>query len=177
MRLRVFRAAFVVVAALSAAATAAAGEGDVVQSDNLGMNVVTWNLSQGTFDSVFDKPVLSEFVGLHRYFWQDVRLGMNIQVSEALYPPKKGDPLRTFALLPQIGWNCGGPFFVAGVFTFAPITNGTERLVLGVQAVGGASFEIVPRVKLSAAIEVPYNFFPDQTIGLTPLAGVSFRLD
>ncbi len=162
---------------LSAPSAAAAEAGDVVQTDNLGMNVVTWNLSKGTKKTVADEQVLSEFVGAHGYFAKDLRLGMNLQFSEQLAPaPAEGGRFRTFALLPQIGWNVHDPFFVAAIFTFAPRTSGGANLVLGVQALGGVAFEVAEGVKLSFALEVPYNFHPDHTIGLTPLAGLSFRL-
>ncbi len=154
-----------------------AEKGDFVQSDNLGMNMVTWNLSKGTTTTVADAKVLSEFVGLHYYFAKDVRVGLNLQFSEQLDPePKTGDRFRTFALLPQIGWNISGPLFVAAIFTIAPRTGGGGNLVLGVQALAGASFPISERVRFSVALELPYNFYPDQTIGLTPLLGLSIRL-
>jgi hypothetical protein len=165
------------VLALGSTPVSAAEPGDLVQVDNLGMNVVTWNLSKDTHKTVADEQVLSEFVGLQYYPWKDVRLGLNLQFSEQLNPaPKTGSRFRTFALLPQVGWNVGGPFFVAGILTIAPWTAGGANLILGVQALGGVAFEIAPRVKLSVALEVPINFYPDWTVGLTPLAGVSFRL-
>jgi len=158
--------------------TAVAAEaGDILQTDNLGMNMATWNLSKGTQTTVSDAQVLSEFVGAHYFPWKDVRVGVVFQFSEQLNPtPKAGDAFRTFAVLPQIGWNLYGPLFVAGIFTFAPRTAGGGNLVLGVQALGGVAFEVAKGVKISAALEVPYNFYPDQTIGLTPLVGASFIL-
>jgi hypothetical protein len=176
MRIHHASAAALVLASVSASASAAE-PGDVVQVDNLGMNMVTWNLSKGTHKTVADEQVLSEFVGAHVYAWKDVRLGMNVQFSEQLAPePETGGRFRTFALLPQIGWNIHAPFFVAAIFTYAPRTNGGAHTILGVQALGGVAFPIASRVKLSAALEVPYNFYPDQMLGLTPLVGVSFTL-
>ncbi len=149
----------------------------VVQTDTLGMNLATWNFTKGSATTIADAQVLSEFVGAHYYVGKDVRLGMNLQFSEQLAPQlQAGSPFRIFALLPQVGWNVGGPFFVAGTLTLAPFTGGGWSWVLGVQAVGGAAWEIAKRVKLTAAIEVPYNFYPAQTLGLTPLLGASFRL-
>lgn len=162
---------------LTTVEASAAEPGDVVQTDNLGMSMVAWNLSKGTRKTVGDEQVLTEFVGAHAYAWRDVRLGMNLQFSEQLGPePRTGGRLRTFALLPQVGWNVAGPVFLAAVFTVAPHTSGARDLVLGVQAVGGVAFEVARGVKLAVALEVPYNFYPDQTMGLTPLAGAAFRL-
>lgn len=153
------------------------GAGKVLQTDTLGMNVVTWNLAKGTATTVADAQVVSEFVGAHYQLWKDVRLGMNLQFSEQLAPQvQAGNPFRLFALLPQVGWNVWGPFFVAGTLTIAPFTNGGWNWVLGVQAVGGAGWKVSKRVTLSAAVEVPYNFYPAQTLGITPLLGASFRL-
>ncbi len=162
---------------LTSAAVLAAEKGDFAQSDNLGMNMVTWNLSKGTNTTVGDAKVLSEFVGLHYYFAKDVRVGLNFQFSEQLAPdPATGGRFRTFALLPQIGWNVTGPLFVAAILTIAPRTAGGANLVLGVQALAGASFPVTERVRFSVALELPYNFFPDQTVGITAYAGISVSL-
>lgn len=166
------------VLALWPGAAWAAEKGEVVQADNLGMNTITWNLSKGTHTTVTDAQVLSEFVGGHYYFAKDARVGLMMQFSEQLNPePKTGNRFRTFAVLPQVGWNVHGPLFVAGIFTVAPRTAGGANLVLGVQGLVGVGFEVASRVKLTAALEVPYNFYRDQTIGLTPLLGASIRLD
>ncbi len=158
-------------------AEAAPGAGKVVQTDTFGMNVATWNFTKGSTATVADAQVLSEFVGVHYYEWKDVRLGMNLQFSEQLAPQlQAGNPFRIFAFLPQVGWNVGGPFFVAGTLTIAPFTNGAWSWVLGVQAVGGAAWEVAKGVKVTTAVEIPYNFYPAQTLGLTPLLGASFRL-
>src|SRR5690242_1227160 len=109
------RGAWVVAVLLSSGLSGAAEPGDLLQTDNLGMNLVTWNLSKATHKTVADEQVLSEFVGAHVFPWKDVRLGLNLQFSEQLNPePKSGSRFRTFALLPQVGWNIHPPFFVAG---------------------------------------------------------------
>jgi len=178
IRSRLVRAVLPGLFALWAGAAAAAEKGEVVQADNLGMNVVTWNLSKGTHTTVGDAQVLSEFAGAHYYFRKDVRVGLMMQFSEQLNPPPKvGSRFRTFALLPQVGWNVRGPLFVAGILTVAPRTAGGANLVLGVQGLVGVGVAVARRVKLTAALEVPYNFYRDQTIGLTPLLGASIRLD
>jgi len=169
-------ASFAMIALLADSAVAAEA-GEVVQTDNLGMNLVTWNLSKGTHKTVGDERVLSEFVGAHVYVAEDVRIGMNLQFSEQLSPePASGGRFRTFAFLPQVGWNFHEPFFVAAIATIAPRTAGGANTLLGVQALGGAAFAIADGVKVGIALEVPYNFYPEHTIGLTPIAGLSFRL-
>jgi len=84
--------------------------------------------------------------------------------------------LATFALLPQIGWHFADPFFAALVFTFAPVTSGRAQLDLGFQAVLGAGFKVAEEVSVNAALEVPWNFRIRNTIGITPLLGLSFKL-
>lgn len=155
--------------------------GTIIQTDALGMNMVTWNLTKGTNTTVGNEQVLAEFVGAHYFVWPDVRLGLVLQFSEQLAPTvTSGSTFRTFALLPQVGWNVWGPFFVAGILTVAPFSSGEGSWTLGVQALGGAAWEISKVVKLTAALEIPYNFYnagkTTQTVGLTPILGASFRL-
>jgi hypothetical protein len=148
-----------------------------VQSDNLGMNMWSHDFTSHKTTTVSDSAALSQFVGLHYFFLPDVRVGMNMQFTEILSDVAPGQSrFKTFALLPQVGWNFYGPFFAAFIFTFAPRTNGHADLDMGVQGLVGAGIPLTRDVKLSLALEVPYNFYIHQTIGLTPLAGVSVRL-
>ncbi len=162
-----------------AARTAAAAErGDVIQTDTLGMNVFTRNFDKGTTKTIADAANLSEFIGLHGYVSDTVRLGANFQFTERLAPEPahNGSRLQTFAILPQVGWTFVDPFFAALVFTYAPRTDGVSQLTLGFQGVIGAALPISDGVKLSLALEVPWNFHPNETIGLTPLVGIAVRL-
>lgn len=168
-----------VLAVLVALPSLAAGkQGDVVQTDTLGVNVVNHDFTTGATHTVSDATVLSEFVGLHYFVADGVRLGMNLQFSELLQPaPAQGrDRFTTFALLPQIGWDFYGPFFSALVFTIAPRTGAASALDLGFQGVLGAGFPVSDRVKVNLAVEVPFNFHIHDTLGLTPLAGIGIRL-
>lgn len=164
--------------AISIPAAGAGRQGDLVQTDTLGMNVVSHDFTTGTTRNLSDASVLSEFIGLHYFVVDGVRLGMNLQFSETLQPTPAAGKSRfaTFALLPQIGWDFYGPFFGALVFTFAPRTSAASNLDLGFQAVLGGGFHLSDRVKLNLALEVPYNFHIHQTLGLTPLLGVGIRL-
>jgi hypothetical protein len=155
----------------------AATRGDIVQSDNLGMNLYTHNLDTGKTTYVTDSAALSAFLGLHYYVTDSVRLGMNLQFTGLLSEPAPGGSrFSTFALLPQVGWNYYGPLFAAFVFTIAPRFGGANATELGVQGVFGVSLPLSDRVRGSVALEVPYNFRLHQTIGLTPLAGISWTL-
>jgi hypothetical protein len=176
------RSALVIaVAGLVATASAAAKQGDFVQTDTLGMNMISYNLDTGKTTGVGDVAGLSEFVGLHYFFADRLRVGVNLQFTEYLTTPSPGQSrLATFAILPQIGWHFWGPLFGALVFTIAPWTAGganhSNNFDLGVQAVLGASIPIVDRVNFTLAAEVPYNFLLHRTVGFTPLLGVSIRL-
>jgi hypothetical protein len=153
-------------------------KGEIVQSDTLGMNVYSYNFSKSTATNVSDAQNLSEFIGLHYYAIDHVRLGMNLQFTEELAPtPAMGaSRFRTFALLPQVGWNFHKPFFAALVLTLAPRTSGTSTFDAGFQGVFGASIEVSPRVRANIALEVPVNFVVATTIGVTPLLGISIAL-
>lgn len=174
----IFLAAMVSVLLTTSIALAVPERGTVVQTDTLGMNMVSYNFDTSKTTTVADSAGLSEFIGAHYFFADGWRIGMNLQFTELLSsPPPGGNRFATFALLPQVGWHFYGPLFAAAVFTFAPRTSGGANLDMGVQGVFGAAIPIVQRVNLTAAVEVPYNFYIHNTIGVTPLLGVSIRLN
>src|SRR4051812_35135112 len=151
---------------VSGQAEAAPKRGEFIQTNTLGMNLLTRDLDHGTTRSVRDVVNLSEFVGLHGYVLDGVRLGANLQLTERLWPePPPGGRIQRFAVLPQIGWNFYDPFFTALVFGFAPRTDGKEHLNLSIQAVLGLSLPISERVRISVAGEVPYTFYDRHLIG------------
>lgn len=152
-------------------------QGTVVQTDTLGMSVLSYNFDTSKTTTVSDGAGLSEFVGAHYFFADGWRIGMNLQFTELLTtPPPGGDRFSTFALLPQVGWHFYGPLFTALVFSFLPRTSGGAHLDMAVQGVIGAGVPVCDRVSLSGALEVPYNFYIHTTVGLTPLLGASIRL-
>ncbi len=157
----------------------AAEAGDVTQTDTFG--VVAWNhnFTTGKTTSLGTGVLpISEFIGAHYYVTDRIRLGMNLQFTD-LYagdPPPKGDHFLTFALLPQIGWNFYKHLFAAAVFTYAPRSYGQDKLDLGVQAVFGNAFPITDWANMTLAIEIPYNFYAAESIAVTPLLGLSFKL-
>jgi len=161
----------------SHSAHAAGKAGEFIQTNTLGMNLLTRDLDHGTTRSVKDVVNLSEFVGLHGYVIDRVRLGANLQLTERLWPePPPGGRIQRFAVLPQIGWNFYDPFFTALVFGFAPRTDGKEHLNLSIQAVLGISLPISDRLRFSLAGEVPYTFYDRHLIGVTALTGIAVRL-
>lgn len=158
-------------------ATASPKRGTFTQTDSLGMNVVSYNLDTKQTTTVADAAALSEFFGVHYFVLDGVRVGVNFQFSEYLTEPGTGRRrIATFAALPQVGLHVWGPFFAAVVLTIAPWTGGKAEHDLGVQAVFGGAYHF-GRVSLTGALEVPYNFLVHRTIGLTPLVGLSIRLN
>jgi hypothetical protein len=152
-------------------------QGTIVQTDTVGMNVVSYNFDTSKTTTVGDAAGLSEFVGAHYFFADGWRVGMNLQFTEALTtPPPNGNRFTTFALLPQVGWHFYGPLFAALVFGVLPRTSGGANFDLAVQEVLGAGVPLSDRVSLGGALEVPYNFYIHRTVGLTPLLGLAIRL-
>lgn len=168
----------IVVASASSPRARADVRGDLVETDTLGMNVVSHNADSGKTTTVADAQNLSEFVGLHYYLIDHVRIGVNLQFTERIAPvPANGQSrFQTFAFLPQIGWNFARPFFAALVITLAPWTGGTNTFDGGIQGVFGASFCVQSRVNANVAVEIPVTFVRATTVGLTPLVGISVRL-
>jgi len=163
--------------AFAGSARAAGKRGEIIQTDTLGMTLVTRDLDHHTTRTVADVVNLSEFVGMHGYVVDRVRLGANLQLTERLWPePAPGARIQRFAVLPQIGWNFYDPFFTALVFGFAPRTDGKVHLNLSLQAVLGVSLPISNRVRFSLAGEVPWTFYDRHLIGFTALTGIAIRL-
>ena len=161
----------------SPAAAAAGKKGDFLQTDTLGVGLITRDLTANTTRTVADVVNLSEYVGLHYYAVDRLRFGMNLQLTERLWPdpPPPQSRVQRFAFLPQIGWNFYDPFFAGLVFAFAPRSDGLPKWSMGVHGVVGASIPVSKVVSVSAALEVPWTYYPHQMIGLTALTGVSFR--
>lgn len=164
---------------VSTPARAAGRMGEFVQSDNFGMNLATLNMETGTTKNISTSGGLSQFVGMHYYVADGVRVGMNLQFTEQLWGPlpASGSGFSTFGLLPQVGWDFWGPMFGAFVLSILPRTAGEALLDLGVQAVVGAGLPLGKSIKLTGALEVPFNFKVARTIGITPLVGLTWKLN
>lgn len=160
------------------ASGAAPSRGDVIQTDTVGMSMVTRDFTTHTTKTVADATNLSEFVGLHYYFVDRWRLGMNVQLTEQLapVPPANGSRIRSYALLPQLGCNFYDPFFAALIYKVAPRTNGESKLDMAVQGLLGVGLAVSRRVRVTFAAEAPFAFHIHRTLGLTLLTGISIRL-
>ena len=172
------RAALVL--ALSSAAVdanAAPKRGDVLQTDSLSMLLAGHDYTTGTNTTLRNALNLSGNVGLHYYFVDRVRIGMNLQLTERLWPepPAGSSRFQRFALMPQLGWSFCDPFYAALIFSYAPRTLGRATPDLAVLAALGAAFPISHRVKLSVALEVPFAFLHHRTLGLVAVTGISIR--
>jgi hypothetical protein len=173
----VARALFLVGVLWAPAAHAVGKQGDVIQTDTIGTSLLTYDLDAKTTKTVKDFVNLSEFVGLHAYVVDRVRVGMNLQFSERLWPalPPSKSSFQRFALLPQVGWNFYDPFFTALVFGVAPRTDGRQHVNLTLQGVLGVSLPLSSRVRVSVAGEVPWTYYDKHTLGVTALTGISIR--
>ena len=160
------------------ASGAAPLRGDVIQTDTVGVSMVTRDFTTHTTKTVADATNLSEFVGLHYYFVDRWRLGMNVQFTEQIapVPPANQSRFRSYALLPQLGCNFYDPFFAALVYKVAPRTNGESKLDMAVQGLLGVGFAVSRRVRVTFAAEAPFAFHIHRTLGLTLLTGLSIRL-
>jgi hypothetical protein len=174
-------AAFAFAATLSClprSAYALGTQGEFVQTDTLGSSLVSHDYKSGKNTDIGKVFNLSEYVGLHGYVVDTVRIGMNLQFTERVWSraPMASSRFQRFALLPQIGWNFYGPLFSALVFGVAPRTSGVSDLNLTVQGILGVSLPLAGRFRLSIAGEVPYTYFDHRIIGFTALTGISIRL-
>jgi hypothetical protein len=178
--IRILASTFVVLlgCAWSREARAGGRAGDFVQTDSVGVNVVNRDFSTHTTTTVSDAFNLSEYFGVHYYFADGLRLGATFQWSERITPAptESATRIQRLAVLPQIGWHFCDPFYVAVVYGIAPYTRGKPILDMTVEGVLGASFPLSDRVRFSLSATVPYAFYYHRALGLTPIAGLSFRL-
>ena len=172
--------AAVVLALSSATVGAHAGpkRGDVLQTDSLSMLLASHDYTTGKNSTLRNTLNLSGNVGLHYYFVDRVRAGMNLQFTERLWPqpPAGTSRFQRFALMPQLGWSFYDPFYTALIFSYAPRTLGGATPDMAVLVALGAAFPVSRRVKLSLALEVPFTFLHHRTLGLVAITGVSIRL-
>jgi hypothetical protein len=164
----------------SVAAGAHAGpkRGDVLQTDSLSMLLASHDYTTDTASTLKNAVNLSANVGLHYYFVDRVRIGMNLQLTERLWPapPAGSSRFQRFALMPQLNWSFYDPFYAGLIYSYAPRTQGRAIPDMAVLGALGAAFSVSERMKLSLALQVPYTFLYHRTVGLVAVAGVSFRL-
>ena len=153
-------------------------QGELLQTDTLGASLVSHDYKTKTTKNIGNTFNLSEFVGLHYYVVDRVRLGMNLQFNERVFPHPQPHVSRfqRFAFLPQVGWNFYGPMFCALVAGVVPRVDGKQKLNLTLQGVLGVSLPLSGRVRVSIAGEVPWTYYDHNVLGVTALAGISIRL-
>lgn len=158
-------------------AHAAPKRGDVLQTDSLSMLLASHDYTTDTNSSLKNVVNLSANVGLHYYFVDRVRAGMNLQFTERLWPavPAGSSRWQRFALMPQVGWSFYDPFFTALILSYAPRTMGRAKPDLAVLVAFGAGLALTERTRLSFALEVPFAFLDHKTLGLVAVTGISFR--
>lgn len=178
VRVSVLLASFLAVGTVASNAVAHE-QGDVVQADNIGVPLYTYNFDHsGKSFSVGDKLLISEFMGGSYFVTKTIRVGMVFQFTEQFSGDVAvgSDHFTTFALLPQIGWNFYDHFSAAAIFTWAPRAAGKDTYDLGVQALLGYALPITKDASFNTLLEVPYNFHIARTIGITPLVGFTYTL-
>ena len=153
-------------------------QGELLQTDTLGASLVSHDYKTKATKNIGNTFNLSEFVGLHYYVVDKVRLGMNLQFNERVFPhpPPHVSRFQRFALLPQVGWNFYGPLFCALVAGVVPRVDGKQKLNLTLQGVFGVSIPLAGRVRMSIAGEVPWTYYDHNALGVTALTGISIRL-
>jgi len=168
----------VAVCSVTTASPGAPKRGDVLQTDSLSMLLASHDYTTHTNTTLRNVLNLSGNVGLHYYFVDRVRVGMNLQFTERLWPepPAGSSRFQRFALMPQVGWTFSDPFFTAIIFSYAPRTQGRAEPDAAILGALGAALPVTKRMRLSLAAEVPYAFLHHRTLGLVAVAGASFRL-
>jgi hypothetical protein len=166
-----------VVSCITVGAHAGPKRGDVLQTDSLSMLLASHDYTTNTNSSIRNVINLSGNVGLHYYFVDRVRFGMNVQFTERIWPepPAGSSRFQRFALMPQLGWSFHDPFYTALIFSYAPRTLGRAVPDMAVLAALGLALPVTERMKFSIALEVPFAFLHHRTLGLVALTGVSFR--
>jgi hypothetical protein len=172
------RYVMVAIVALSSPSALADHEGEWIDTDMVGINAYTYDFDTHTNTNVGSTQELSDFVGLHYYVVDHVRLGMTLQFTERLAPaPASGTGrFQTFALLPQIGWNFSRSFYAALAGSIAPWTSGKDLFDAGLQGSIGASTPFTSSIRGNVAIEIPVSFVQATTVGVALLAGLSISL-
>jgi hypothetical protein len=156
----------------------AAEQGDVLWANNVGVPLYTHDFDTGKDVTVGDRLYLSEFMGAHYFVTSRVRVGLMFQLTAQLSGdlPAGADHLATAALLPQVAWNFYDHVSAGAIFVYAPRAGGKDQYDLGVQALVGYGLPVTRTATLNLALEAPYNFRLNRTIGITPLVGLSFPL-
>ncbi len=176
-------AALLAMACLAGPPCARAAEvGDVTLTYNFGTSLYAHRfaaLGKTAGDTtIADTFGLSEFLGAGVFVTPRLRLGLNVQFTEAITEPAEPYPSRfaVFALLPQFNYNFWGPLtasFVPGVLLRL---NGTNQMGFVPQAVLTAAVPLGAGFSALFSVEVPVMVYPIVSVGITPLVGVGYRV-
>lgn len=162
--------------------TAWAEAGDVSGTFAVGTSLVAQRFATSTksaeLSTIGDNFSPSEFVGAGYFLTDRLRLGLNLQFTEAVAVPNPQPPSAwtVFSLLPQVSYRFYWDLYAALVGFFPLRYGGVWQAGYGIQLVLGAAIPVAKIVAVTVAVEVPYLAYPVEALGLTPLVGVSVKL-
>lgn len=167
--------------AIAALPSARAAEpGTMTEVLNFGMNIYTHKYAQdgkpAKDTTVQNGAALSEFPGWGIFLTDHFRVGLNLQLTEAVTDIPKNGNFTTFGFLPQFNYNFWGPFTASLVPSFYSRIASKDQFGFALQEVLSASFPVVGKLSVGGAIEIPEYFTPYRSIGVTPLLGVAYKL-
>jgi hypothetical protein len=171
---------FFVATLASAGAAQAAEPGDMSFPFMLGTNVYTHRFGAegytATDTTIANSFQLSEFPGAGAFVTPRLRLGLNLQFTEAITNPPAASRFTVFALLPQINYNFWGPLTASLVPSLYARLAGVNEFGFAVQGVFSAALPLGRGFSGVLALEVPLYVVPYVSIGITPLIGFSYHL-
>jgi hypothetical protein len=161
-----------------AAPSMAAEQGEVTFPFMLGTNVYSHQFAaegkKASDKTVADSFALSEFVGAGYFVTRRLRLGMNLQFSEAITNPPSASAFTLYGFLLQINYNFWGPLTASIVPTFLGRYGGVNQFAFNIQAVFAAALRFGHGFSGVLAIEFPVYVYPVVSIGITPLLGFTY---
>ena len=160
----------------------AAEAGDVTFTYNFGASLYNHRFAAygktSSDSTIADTFGLGEFVGGGYFVTRRLRIGLNLQFTEAITEPTPPYPSRftIFALLPQLNYNFWGPLTVSFVPAVAFRLAGTNQIGFIPQLVLTAAVPLGAGFAALFSVEIPVMVYPTVTIGITPLLGIAYRL-
>ncbi len=184
----VLAAGALVLAGCGYASRAYADSGEVSIPMNFGTNVFQYNITKQSSSAIAMNPgqkesgngfMVSEFPGIGCFVTDQIRLGMNLQFTEKVFP-EPATNLTHFGLLPQVNVHVWGPWTASLVPSFYPVFDGVSDFHFAMQGVLTAGFPLEQGFTATVSLEVPWFFrisaSTDETVGITTIIGVSYAL-